>query len=124
MRKIIRKNKHLAKVIAKIEKPEAVRNIDSIIKVANGIMVARGDLGVEMPIEQLPAIQKMIVKKCIQRARTVIVATQMLDSMEKSPTPTRAEVTDVANAVNQIIQRRVKCSKHYLSIMTKTCPVS
>ena len=97
--KIIKKKNHLAKVIAKIEKPEAVQNIDSIIKVANGIMVARGDLGVELPIEQLPAIQKMIIKKCIQRARTVIVATQMMDSMEHNPLPTRAEVTDVANAV-------------------------
>ncbi|MEM9990172.1 MAG: pyruvate kinase [Bacteroidota bacterium] len=90
---------HPAKILAKIEKPEAVDNIDKIIKHSNAIMVARGDLGIEVPIERLPGIQKMIIKKCIQRARPVIVATQMLDSMITNVTPTRAEVTDVANAV-------------------------
>ena len=90
---------HYAKVISKIEKPEAIKNIDAIIKASNGIMIARGDLGVEMPIEKLPTIQKMIVAKCIQRSRPVIVATQMMDSMITNPSPTRAEVTDVANAV-------------------------
>lgn len=90
---------HPAKILAKIEKPEAVENIDKIIKHSNAIMVARGDLGIEVPIERLPGIQKMIIKKCIQRARPVIVATQMLDSMITNVTPTRAEVTDVANAV-------------------------
>lgn len=91
--------KHPAKVLAKIEKPEALRNIDAIIKSSNGIMIARGDLGVEVPIEKLPTLQKMIIGKCIQRARPVIVATQLMDSMIKQPSPTRAEVTDVANAV-------------------------
>jgi len=95
----IEKAGHYAKVIAKIEKPEAIKNIDKIIKVSNAIMVARGDLGVEMPIEKLPTIQKMIINKCIQRARPVIVATQLMDSMINNPSPTRAEVTDVANAV-------------------------
>ncbi len=90
---------HPAKIIAKIEKPEAIRNIDDIIKVSNAIMIARGDLGVEMPIEKLPTIQKLIISKCIQRSRPVIVATQLMDSMIKNPSPTRAEVTDVANAV-------------------------
>jgi len=90
---------HTAKVISKIEKPEAIRNIDAIIKVSNAVMVARGDLGVEIPIEKLPATQKMIINKCIQRSRPVIVATQLMDSMIKNPSPTRAEVTDVANAV-------------------------
>lgn len=90
---------HGAKIIAKIEKPEAIENIDKIIKASNGIMVARGDLGVELPIEKVPGIQKDIVRKCIKRSRPVIVATQMLDSMTEAPTPTRAEVTDVANAV-------------------------
>ena len=90
---------HPAKMIAKIEKPEAITNMKKIVKAANGIMVARGDLGVEIPIEKVPAIQKELVKLCIQRARPVIVATQMLDSMTEAPSPTRAEVTDVANAV-------------------------
>lgn len=90
---------HPAKVMAKIEKPEAVKHIREIIKSANGIMVARGDLGVEMPIERLPITQKEIVQMCMQFSRPVIVATQMMDSMIKNPSPTRAEVTDVANAV-------------------------
>ncbi len=95
----IEEKRHQAKVIAKIEKPEAIENIKSIIKVSNGIMVARGDLGIEVPMERLPLIQKDIIRRCIQRARPVIVATQMMDSMITSPSPTRAEITDVANAV-------------------------
>lgn len=96
---ILKENNHPAKIIAKIEKPEAVENIDKIIKSCNAVMVARGDLGVEMPMEQLPSIQKSIIKKCIARSRPVIVATQMMESMINDPSPTRAEVTDVANAV-------------------------
>ncbi len=97
--RIVEKAGHPAKVIAKIEKPEAIKNLDAIIKASNAVMIARGDLGVEFPIEKLPAIQKMIIYKCIQRARPVIVATQLMDSMVTQPSPTRAEVTDVANAV-------------------------
>ncbi|MCB0629239.1 MAG: pyruvate kinase [Saprospiraceae bacterium] len=99
LRKRIDAANHPAKIIAKVEKPEAVENIDKIIKNSNGIMVARGDLGIEVPMERLPVIQKEIIKKCIQRARPVIVATQMMDSMITNPSPTRAEITDVANAV-------------------------
>ncbi len=99
LQKKIAERNHPAKVISKIEKPEAIENIDAIIKESNGIMVARGDLGVEIPMERLPLAQKMIIRKCIQRARPVIVATQMMDSMITNPFPTRAEITDVANAV-------------------------
>lgn len=99
LRKRVEAAGHPAKIISKIEKPEAIERIDKIIKASNGIMVARGDLGVEMPMEELPHLQKMIIKKCVQRARPVIVATQMMDSMIKNPSPTRAEITDVANAV-------------------------
>jgi pyruvate kinase len=99
LREIITKYDHQAKIIAKIEKPEAIDNIKSIIKASNAIMVARGDLGVEIPMQKVPAIQKNIIKMCIQRARPVIVATQMMESMIENPSPTRAEVTDVANAV-------------------------
>lgn len=99
LREILEANNHPAKIIAKIEKPEAIEKIDKIIKASNGVMVARGDLGIEVPIEQVPGLQKMIIRKCIQRARPVIVATQMMDSMITNPSPTRAEVTDVANAV-------------------------
>jgi pyruvate kinase len=99
LRKHVEAANHPAKIIAKIEKPEAVEDINRIIKKSNGIMVARGDLGVEVPMEKLPGIQKQIIKKCIQRARPVIVATQMMNSMIENPIPTRAEITDVANAV-------------------------
>ena len=90
---------HPAKVIAKVEKPEAVARIKEIIKATDAVMIARGDLGVEVPMEQLPAIQKQIIKRCIQRAKPVIVATQMMESMITNPSPSRAEITDVANAV-------------------------
>jgi pyruvate kinase len=88
-----------AKVIAKIEKPEALDCIDDIIHESDGLMVARGDLGVEVPFQNVPLIQKMLITKCIRKAKPVIVATQMMETMISSMTPTRAEVNDVANAV-------------------------
>lgn len=99
LREIINQHKADTRIIAKIEKPEALENIDAIIATTDAVMVARGDLGVECWMEEVPMIQKMLVEKCNQAAKPVIVATQMMESMIESPRPTRAETNDVANAV-------------------------
>ena len=95
----LEERKSKTKVIAKIEKPEALTNIREIILESDGIMIARGDLGVELPVEQVPLIQKQIIRKCLHRAKPVIVATQMMESMIDRTKPNRSESTDVANAV-------------------------
>ena len=99
LKKLIAARKHHAKIIAKIEKPEALDNIDEIIAESDALMVARGDLGVEIPYQNVPLIQKMLISKCNLSAKPVIVATQMMESMMTSMSPSRAEVNDVANAV-------------------------
>ena len=99
LKEIINARNSKIKVIAKIEMPEALRNLRDIIVESDGIMVARGDLGVEVPVEQVPVIQKEIIRKCMRRAKPVIVATQMMESMIDRTKPNRSEVSDVANAV-------------------------
>ncbi|MDP4685101.1 MAG: pyruvate kinase [Crocinitomicaceae bacterium] len=99
LKHIIASRKCKAKVVAKIEKPEAIDDIDQIIKESDALMVARGDLGVEVPYQSVPIIQKMLINKCIIHAKPIIVATQMMESMITNISPTRAEVNDVANAV-------------------------
>ena len=99
IRKMLTKHNSKTKIIAKIENLQGVEHIDEIIKAADGIMIARGDMGVEIPYEDVPVIQKMIIKKVYNSSKQVITATQMLDSMIKNPRPTRAETTDVANAI-------------------------
>ena len=99
LRSLIESHGSKALIIAKIEKPEAVENIDSIIACSDGIMVARGDLGVEIPLQNVPLVQKEIVRKCQKAGRPVIIATQMMESMIDNMSPSRAEVNDVANAV-------------------------
>ena len=99
LRKIINESGSHARIVAKIEKPEALEDLDNILRCTDAVMVARGDLGVEVPMQEVPMIQKDIIKQCMEHGRPVIVATQMMESMIEAAVPTRAEVNDVANAV-------------------------
>jgi pyruvate kinase len=99
LRGVLKKAKSPAQVVAKIEDQSAVRHIGQMIEAADVVMIARGDLGIECPMEELPIIQRRIVKRCLRIGKPVIVATHMLESMIQNPVPTRAEITDVANAV-------------------------
>ena len=99
IQKILDEHNSDIKIISKIENQEGVDNIDEIIDASYGVMIARGDLGIEVPIERIPGIQRQIIRKCVMKKKPVIVATQMLHTMIKNPTPTRAEVTDIANAI-------------------------
>ena len=112
-----------ARIIAKIEKPEAIENIDAIIEATDAVMVARGDLGVELPMEEVPGLQKIIVQKCRDLSKPVIIATQMLESMINNSKPTRAEVSDIANAIYDgtscIMLSRRNCNRKISSRMCK-----
>ena len=98
-KRLIRSHGHAALVIAKLEKPQAIDNLEEILDVADGVMVARGDLGVEVPAEKVPIIQKQVIRRASEWRKPVITATQMLESMIENPRPTRAEASDVANAI-------------------------
>jgi pyruvate kinase len=99
IRSILERENSNCRLIAKIETREGIKNIDGIIDQADGIMIARGDMGVSIPIQEVPLIQKMIIKKCNKGKKVVITATQMLESMVHNHRPTRAEVSDIANAI-------------------------
>jgi pyruvate kinase len=99
VKRLIGKGRHVPPLIAKLEKPQAIEHLDEILDVADGVMVARGDLGVEMPPEVVPVMQKEIIRRAAERRKPVITATQMLESMIDNPRPTRAEASDVANAI-------------------------
>ncbi len=99
LKDILTKAKSDARIIAKIETPQALKNIEEILKLTDGVMVARGDLAIEIPAQEVPMVQKMLIRRCNELGKPVITATQMLESMIKSPIPTRAEVSDVANAI-------------------------
>ena len=99
IQEILDAQKSSIKIIAKIENQEGVDNIDEILKAAYGVMIARGDLGIEVPAEKIPGLQRVLIRKCVEAKKPVIVATQMLHTMIKNPRPTRAEVTDIANAI-------------------------
>ncbi len=124
LKKIVKDNNSKIKVIAKIEMPEALRNLRDIIVESDAVMIARGDLGVEIPVEQVPMIQKDIIRKCMHRAKPVIVATQMMESMIDRTKPNRSEVSDVANAVlegaDAVMLSGETATGHYPTLVVKT----
>ncbi len=102
IRRILEENGcNFIKIIAKVENDQGIKNVDEILRVADGVMIARGDMGVEIPLEEVPSIQKKLIRKAFETGKPIITATQMLDSMMKNPRPTRAETSDVANAIYQ-----------------------
>ena len=102
IRRILEENNcNFIKIIAKVENDQGIKNVDEILRVADGVMIARGDMGVEIPLEEVPSIQKKLIRKAFETGKPIITATQMLDSMMKNPRPTRAETSDVANAIYQ-----------------------
>ena len=102
IRRILEENNcNFIKLIAKVENDQGIKNVDEILRVADGVMIARGDMGVEIPLEEVPSIQKKLIRKAFETGKPIITATQMLDSMMKNPRPTRAETSDVANAIYQ-----------------------
>jgi pyruvate kinase len=132
LRRVLREHGSQARIVAKIEDQIAIKNLNAIIEATDAVMVARGDLGIECPMEDLPIIQRRIVKRCIKLGRPVIVATHMLESMIENPVPTRAEVTDVSNAVFEqadaimlsgettVGKYPVKCVETLVKVATRT----
>src|SRR6187455_2447142 len=128
LRNKLEEKKCKTKIIAKIEMPEALRNLRDIIIESDGVMIARGDLGVELPIEEVPLIQKDIIKKCLHRAKPVIVATQMMESMIERTKPNRSEITDVANAVLEgadavMLSGETATGKHPTLVVQTMCKI-
>lgn len=128
LKHIISSKNKASRVVAKIEKPEAVAELNDIIKVTDAVMVARGDLGVEIPMQDVPLLQKKIVKKCLENAKPVIIATQMMESMIENIAPTRAEVTDVANAVMDgadavMLSGETSVGEHPVEVIKAMCKI-
>lgn len=128
LKHIISSRNKASRVVAKIEKPEAVAELNDIIKVTDAVMVARGDLGVEIPMQDVPLLQKKIVQKCLENAKPVIIATQMMESMIENIAPTRAEVTDVANAVMDgadavMLSGETSVGEHPVEVIKAMCKI-
>jgi pyruvate kinase len=128
LRKKLNLKNSMTKIIAKIEKPEALENLRDIIVESDAIMIARGDLGVELPVEKVPLLQKQIIRKCLHRAKPVIVATQMMESMIEFNKPNRSEITDVANAVLEgadavMLSGETATGKHPTLVVETMCKI-